>query len=43
MSRKYAEKELLIFYGFKKIITDNSNIENIKVSDIAKAAGIGKG
>lgn len=43
MSRKYAEKELLIFDGFKKIITDNSNIENIKVSDIAKAAGIGKG
>ncbi|SFJ71301.1 transcriptional regulator, TetR family [Terrisporobacter glycolicus] len=43
MSRKYAEKELLIFYGFKKIITNNSNIENIKVSDIAKAAGIGKG
>lgn len=43
MSRKYAEKELQIFYGFKKIITDNSNIENIKVSDIAKAAGIGKG
>jgi len=43
MSRKYAEKELLIFYGFKKIITENSNIENIKVSDIAKAAGIGKG
>ncbi|UPA30309.1 TetR/AcrR family transcriptional regulator [Terrisporobacter glycolicus] len=43
MNRKYAEKELLIFYGFKKIITDNSNIENIKVSDIAKAAGIGKG
>lgn len=43
MNRKYAEKELLIFDGFKKIITDNSNIENIKVSDIAKAAGIGKG
>lgn len=43
MSRKYAEKELLIFDGFKKIITDNSNIENIKVSDIAKATGIGKG
>lgn len=43
MVRKYAEKELLIFEGFKKIITDNSNIESIKVSDIAKAAGIGKG
>jgi len=43
MNREYAEKELQIFYGFKKIITDNSNIENIKVSDIAKAAGIGKG
>lgn len=43
MNRKYAEKELLIFEGFKKIITDNSNIERIKVSDIAKAAGIGKG
>ncbi len=44
MTRKqYAAKELLIFEGFKKIITDDSNIENIKVSDIAKAAGIGKG
>lgn len=43
MVRKYAEKELLIFEGFKKIIIDNSNIESIKVSDIAKAAGIGKG
>lgn len=43
MARKYAEKELLIFEGFKKIIIDNSNIESIKVSDIAKAAGIGKG
>lgn len=43
MNRKYAEKELLIFEGFKKIITDNSNIKSIKVSDIAKAAGIGKG
>ncbi|MPN19056.1 hypothetical protein SDC9_166422 [bioreactor metagenome] len=43
MNRKYAEKELLIFEGFKKIITDNSNIESIKVSDIAKSAGIGKG
>ena len=43
MGRKYAEKELLIFEGFKKIIIDNSNIESIKVSDIAKAAGIGKG
>lgn len=43
MGRKYAEKELLIFEGFKKIIIDNINIESIKVSDIAKAAGIGKG
>lgn len=43
MEKKYAQKELLIFEGFKKIITENSNIENIKVSDIANAAGIGKG
>lgn len=42
-NRKYAEKELLIFEGFKKIISKNTTIENIKVSDIAKAAGIGKG
>lgn len=41
--KQYAAKELLIFEGFKKIITYDSNIENIKVSDIAKAAGIGKG
>ncbi|MEG0857263.1 MAG: helix-turn-helix domain-containing protein [Romboutsia sp.] len=41
--RKYAQKELLIFEGFKKIIDENSNIENIKVSDIAKSAGVGKG
>lgn len=43
MGRKYAEKELLIFEAFKKIIIDNSNIESIKVSDIAKGAGVGKG
>lgn len=43
MGRKYAEKELLIFEALKKIIIDNSNIESIKVSDIAKGAGIGKG
>lgn len=43
MGRKYAEKELLIFAGFKKIITNDCNMENIKVSDIAKAAEIGKG
>lgn len=42
MERKYSEKELLIFKGFKKIIMNN-DIENIKVSDIAKAAEIGKG
>lgn len=41
--KQYAAKELLVFEGFKKIICNNSNIENIKVSDIAKAAGIGKG
>ena len=41
--RQYTKKELLIFEGFKKIVTNNSNINTIKVSDIAKAAGIGKG
>ncbi len=39
--RQYTKKELLIFEGFKKIVTNNSNINTIKVSDIAKAAGIG--
>lgn len=40
---EYAQKQLLVFEGFKKIVLSDSNIENIKVSDIAKAAGIGKG
>lgn len=43
MIKEYAQKELLIFEGFKNIIIDNSNIENITVSDIARSAGIGKG
>lgn len=39
----YSPKEILVFKGFNKLIEDGASINNIRVSDIAKAAGIGKG
>lgn len=39
----HLEKEILIFNAVTKLINDGTKIYTIKVSDIAKAAGIGKG
>lgn len=39
----YSPKEILVFKGFNKLIEEGTSINNIRVSDIAKAAGIGKG
>lgn len=40
---KYSQKEILVFEGFGKLVDDGVSLNNIKVSDIAKSAGIGKG
>ena len=40
---QYAEKELLVFKAFKKILFSDSDVAKITVSEIAKEAGIGKG
>lgn len=40
---KYSKKEILIFDGFSKLVESGVSINNIRVADIAKAAGIGKG
>lgn len=41
--KTYSPKEILVFKGFNKLIEEGASINNIRVSDIAKAAGIGKG
>lgn len=40
---QYAEKELLVFKAFKRILFSDSDLTKITVSEIAKEAGIGKG
>ncbi len=40
---KYSEKELAIFNGLINLIKDGANLYSITVSEIAKAADIGKG
>lgn len=40
---EYTEKEIVIFNGLIGLIKDGANPYSIKVSDIAKAANIGKG
>ena len=42
-SPKYKEKELLIMHALLKLLSDGMSISEIKTSDIAQAAGIGKG
>ncbi|RDY26516.1 TetR/AcrR family transcriptional regulator [Romboutsia weinsteinii] len=42
-NKVYSNKEILIFEGFIKLIDSGANINNIRVSDIAVSAGIGKG
>lgn len=39
----YSEKEVMIFNGVTKLINEGVKLHAIKVSDIAQAAGIGKG
>lgn len=41
--KEYPKKKILIFQGFTKLIDSGANINHIRVSDIAEAAGIGKG
>lgn len=40
---KYSKKEILVFEGFIKLIDEGVSLSSIKVADIAKSAGIGKG
>lgn len=40
---KYSKKEILVFEGFIKLVDEGISLSNIKVADIAKSAGIGKG
>ena len=39
----HSEKEILIFNGVMKLLNEGINIHTIKVADIAKSVGIGKG
>ena len=39
----HSEKEILIFNGVMKLMNEGVNIHTIKVADIAKSVGIGKG
>ena len=39
----HSEKEILIFNGVMKLMNEGVNIYTIKVADIAKSVGIGKG
>lgn len=42
-SQKYKEKELLIIHALLKLLSQGARLSEIKTSDIAEAAGIGKG
>lgn len=42
-SNLHSEKEILIFNGVMKLMNEGVNIHTIKVADIAKSVGIGKG
>ena len=39
----FSKKEIEIFEGFSKLIDTKISINNIKVEDIAKSSGVGKG
>lgn len=41
--KKYSPKEILVFEAFTRLIDEGISLSSIKVADIAKAAGIGKG
>ena len=40
---RYSEKEIAVFKGLINLMREGANPYSIKVSDIAKAASIGKG
>lgn len=40
---KYSPKEIMVFEGFNKLLDEGISLSNIRVADVAKAAGIGKG
>lgn len=43
MSKNYCEKEIMVFKGIIKLMSEGVKLSSVKVSDIAIAAGIGKG
>ncbi len=42
-SREYASKEIDLFEGIAKLLNEGRSIHELKVADIASAAGMGKG
>ncbi len=42
-SREYATKEIDLFQGIVKLLNEGRSIHELKVADIASAAGMGKG
>ncbi|TJX65924.1 TetR/AcrR family transcriptional regulator [Soehngenia saccharolytica] len=42
-SNEYSDKEIAVFNGLAELLKQGKNLYNIKVSEIAKAANIGKG
>lgn len=43
ISNEHSDKKIMIYNGVTKLMSEGVRIHSIKVSDIAKAAGIGKG
>jgi AcrR family transcriptional regulator len=41
--KKYSEKEIAIFEGVRQLMAQQTNMAQVTASDIAQAAGIGKG
>lgn len=41
--KNHSQKEILIFQGFSKLVDEGISLNNIRVADIAKSAGVGKG
>lgn len=39
----HSEKEVMVFNGVTKLMNEGVSLDSVKVADIAKAAGIGKG
>ena len=43
MNRSDSEKEIAIYEGVRKLIRQDVNLSQVTASEIAQAAGIGKG